>query len=261
MMKCVMLMAGLLLPTCVAAQLTETDTVGFELKLSLNGSRAAGNIERTLVALGGEMIKSNADRTWVYKTQNSYRYGAVRSIRTENDFVLGNYLYYQPDRRVYPYLMALYENNLIKRIDRRIGGGGGITFAILKTSSVLLKVSTTAFVDYTLYSNSVHEGVHQFTDVTTFRPSLRIFWRYRFKNGIIAYTEGVDQFSVTGKGNHRIAASGGLVCPLSRRISFTSRIEYTHEDIVSDGVQANDWYSLVGLNLQFQNHSKYGTGK
>jgi hypothetical protein len=221
--------------------------------LTLNGNLSFGNVDRKLLATRTEGILSSANRAWVFKTQDSYRFGTARSIRTENDFVLVNYIYHQPFKRIYPVMMLSYENNLLKKIRNRLGAGLGVTFVSVKTKSMLLKFSATAFLDRTIFNPQNSEG--RSSDpyvIDTVRPTLRIFEFHQVKEKLTFFYELIDQLSISKRGNHRLTGAAGFNYVYSNNFDLVSRLNYTHEDVVIEGVKANDWYLTFGINLHYK---------
>jgi hypothetical protein len=237
-------------PLISFGQLTETDTMKLNTLLSLNGNLTFGNVERILIFITTEAVVSSVNRKWVCKTQNSYRYGTVKSNRTENDFVLVDYIYHQPFKKAYPFVMASYENSLIKRIRHRIGGGLGITIVPIKNKTSLLKFSVTAYFDRTIYDAKPIEGAHTSSHViNTMRPAVRIFGRHKVKERATFFYEFVDQMSVSRSGSHRLIGTAGFTYGYSEIVDLSSRLNYTHEDLTAEGVKADDLFLTFGISL------------
>jgi hypothetical protein len=229
-------------------QLTETDTMKLNTLLSVNGNLTFGNVERILMFIRAEAVLSSANRKWVFKTQNNYRYGTVKSNRTENDFVLVDYIYHQPFKKTYPFAIASYENNLIKKIRRRVGGGLGITVVPIKNKTSLLKLSVTAYFDRTIY-----EGAHTNSHViNTTRAAIRIFGWHQLKERLTFFYEFIDQMSISKAGSHRLIGAGGFNYRYSEIVDLISRLNYTHEDLTAEGVKPDDWFLTFGISLHYK---------
>jgi hypothetical protein len=237
-------------PLISLGQLTETDTTKLNTLLSVNGNLTFGNVERILIFTTAEAIVSSENRKWVCKTQNNYRYGTVKSNRTENDVVLVDYLYHQPFKKAYPFMMASYENSLIKKIRHRIGGGLGMTVVPIKNETSLLKFSVTAFFDRTIYNTKPIEGAQTNSRViNTMRPAVRIFGWQKLKGRATFFYEFIDQMSVSKAGSHRLIGAAGFNYGYSERVDLISRLNYTHEDLTAEGVKADDWFLTFGISL------------
>jgi hypothetical protein len=237
-------------PLISFGQLTETDSTKFNTLLSVNGNSAFGNVERILIFTTAEAIVSSENRKWVCKTQNNYRYGTVKSNRTENDFVLVDYIYHQPFKKVYPFVMASYENSLIKRIRHRIGGGLGMTVVPIKNETSLLKFSVTAFFDRTIYDTKPIEGAQTSSRViNTMRPAVRTFGWHKLNERVTFFYEFIDQMSVSKAGGHRLIGAAGFNYGYSEIVALISRLNYTHEDLTAQGVKTDDWFLTFGISL------------
>lgn len=238
------------IPVISFGQLTETDTMKFNMLLSVNGNLTFGNVERILIFTTAEGILSSANRNWVFKTQNNYKYGTVKSNRTENDFVLADYIYHQPFKKAYPFVMTSYENNVIKKIRHRVGSGVGVTVVPIKKKASLLKLSVTAFFDRTIYDTKPMDGAHTRSRViNTMRPAVRIFGWHQVKEKATFFYELIDQMSVSKVGSHRLIGASGFNYRCSEIVDLISRVNYTHEDLTAEGVKADDWFLTFGISL------------
>lgn len=235
------------------AQLTETDTMKLNALMSMNGNFSAGNVDRILIFTRGETVLSATNRAWVFKTQNSYRYGTVKSNETENDLTLVDYVYHQPFKTVYPFIMASYENSLLKKIRHRVGGGIGVTVVPLRNKTSLLKFSVTAYVDRSVYDSETNEGAYRRSQfVNTIRPTIRIFERHQLKESISFFYEFIDQISVSKSGNHRLIGSAGFKYGYSEMVEVSSSVNYSHEDLTAEDVEPNDVFLTVGINVRYK---------
>lgn len=231
-------------------QLSETDTMRFDLTSSLTGSLSTGNVQRTLLVSGLEVLASSSTRTWVFKAQNSYRYGTARKSITENDLFGTNYVYHKPFKKVYQYFMAVYQNSLMRQIDHRISFGPGLTFVLLKRRTSIFKLSFTCIADRTIYkfTPDVDNGFP--TKVETIRPTLRLYEWHNIHKHLFVFYEFIDQISVSTYGGHRIMFVAGLDVKLFEHSSFVSRFNYTHEDLSRRGVKHDDSFLTFGFNMK-----------
>lgn len=221
--------------------------------LSLNGNFTFGNVARILIFTRADAVLSSETRKWVFKTQNNYRYGTIRSNRTESDFAIANYIYHQPFKTIYPFVMASYESSMLKKMRHRVGGGLGVTFVPVKNKTSLLKLSVTAFFDRTIYDVKPIEGAH--TDsyiIDTARPTVRIYGSHHWKERLVFFYELIDQISISMSGNQRLVGAAGLDYRYSKMLDLISRLNYTHEDLTAEGVTADDWFFTFGVNLHYQ---------
>jgi hypothetical protein len=250
---CALLWYSMQVPVVSFGQLTETDTVRLNMLFSLNGNLTFGNVDRILVFTRADAVLTSQARKWVFKTQNNYRYGTIRSNRTESDFAIANYIYHQPFKKVYPFVMASYESSLIKKMRHRIGGGFGMTFVPVKNKTSLLKLSVTAFFDRTIYDVKPIEGAH--TDshtIDTVRPAVRIYGSHHWKETLTFYYELIDQISISKSGNHRLIGAAGFDYALSKILDLILRLNYSREDLIAPGVTAYDWFFTFGISLHYQ---------
>ena len=149
--------------------------------------------------------------------------------------------------------MASYENNLIKKIRHRVGGGVGITVVPIKNKTSLLKLSATAFFDRTIYDASPIEGSHTNSRIVdTARPAARIFGWHLLNQSANFFYEFIDQMSVSKAGSHRLIGAAGFNYRYSKIVDLISRLNYTHEDLTADGVKADDWFLTFGISLHYK---------
>ena len=101
----------LLSPLFLAAQINESDTLSFKADLSLSGIWQDGNVQ-TYILRAKSGITYKPWKKWVFKTQNSYVYQAFGGQKADEDVLSLNFLYFDPERKVYPLLLGFVSTNL-----------------------------------------------------------------------------------------------------------------------------------------------------
>lgn len=120
----------LLLPILLSAQINESDTLKTKANLSLTGFYQGGNVE-TLIFRAKSDFSFRPLKKWVFKTQNSYVYQEFGKKKADEDILSLNFLYLNPERRLYPLLLGFVSTNFRREIDLRYLVGAGVTYQVL----------------------------------------------------------------------------------------------------------------------------------
>lgn len=119
------------------AQLNESDTIKFQLRASVTGNYQQGNVEvlniKSKIEFSFSLVES-----WVVKSQNSSLYQAFYSVEANNDIFSRNYIYYKPQRKIYPFAIAYISSNFRRKIDNRSFFGTGITWQVFNKKNMCL---------------------------------------------------------------------------------------------------------------------------
>ena len=129
----------LFLPFILSAQINESDTLRFKADLSVTGFWQGGNVE-TWIFRAQSGISFKPWTKGVFKTQNSYVYQAFGRDKADEDFLSLNFLYFNPERKIYPLLLSFVSTNFRREIDLRYLLGAGVTFQILNKKKNWLKM-------------------------------------------------------------------------------------------------------------------------
>ncbi len=99
----------------LAAQLNESDTLNFQLKTGISGNLQKGNVDLFLIR-GRLEFSFIPVKTLVFKSQNSSLYQSFSGRKADNDLFSRNYLYFRPERRLYPFAISYSSSNFRRRI-------------------------------------------------------------------------------------------------------------------------------------------------
>ena len=233
------------------AQLTESDTLRFGYKASVNGSWITGNVERLII--NNNLDVSHVGKRIGLKTSNTYTYGTIFKRETENDFFSRNFIYLHPDKKFYPYLMVWLQNSKRQQIEFRSQVGVGVTYSLLHTPRQLLKISGTISTEETRYNGTsffiLPENL-EINEVNNWRGTLRLLGQHRLSNRKLKLSyETWYQPAFDDAENWRYYINAALDIPLSQHISFRSAILYTHDNIVLSNIKRDDKFVTFGLSF------------
>lgn len=235
------------------AQLNESDTAKFQMRLSLTGNYQQGNVEVL-------NIKSKIDysfsihRTWVFKSQNSSLYQAFYSKKSDNDIFSRNYLYYKPQNKVYPFAIAYISTNFRRKINSRYFAGAGITIQALNIKKTVLKISASAVYENTNFkATGFNYPEYNGTDkINLWRGTLYAGgWSYILQRRVRLYYDGYWQPAFNNRHNYRAQFDIGADAPLWKGLSFNTLFALTHENVIINNILKNDKMLTFGLAYTF----------
>ncbi len=245
-----MVLCSMWLPFFVVdAQITETDTLSWNMQLRVSGNFAFGNVERVLLANNVEVLHSFPSKNWVFKSAHQFRYGEVNDRKIDHQYVGNVYIYNKPFKKLYPFYLSLYETNFRLRIKSRVQNGLGVTWVPIKKKRHLLKISTALIYDVSKYDDEVVFNDLSLTSFKSIRPTLRIYGEHVMVTALKINYEFIDQISVSTQGNQRILAFIGLGYRLNTSISLQAKLQFSHEDITAADVKPDDWLMTYGISF------------
>ena len=106
----------LFFPIFLSAQINESDSLSLKADLSLTGFWQSGNVE-TLIFRAKAGLSFKPFKKWVFKTQNSYVYQEFGKVKEDEDILSLNFLYFNPNRKFYPLVLAIASTNFRRKID------------------------------------------------------------------------------------------------------------------------------------------------
>ena len=133
----------LIVPTVIFGQINESDSLNVKANLSLTGFWQDGNVETVIFRAKSE-FSFKTFKTWVFKTKNSYVYQEFGKEKADEDILSLNFLYFNPEKKLYPLVLGFLSTNFRREIDRRYLVGAGLSYQILQKKRDWLKVSLTA---------------------------------------------------------------------------------------------------------------------
>jgi hypothetical protein len=242
----------LLLPFFLSAQINESDTLQLKANLSLTGFYQGGNVE-TLIFRAKSDFSFRPLKKWVFKTQNSYVYQEFGKKKADEDILSLNFLYLNPERKIYPLLLGFVSTNFRREIDLRYLIGAGVTYQLLNKKNHWLKIAISSEYEQTDFGKtdfniSEYDGSES---IDTFRGTIWLNGRYLlFKKKVIVNHEFYFQPSMVQSNNFRWQADVSLELPLWKFLNF--KINYIHgfENIVIENQKQEDNFLTFGFTLK-----------
>ena len=239
-------------PIFLFAQINESDSLKLKADLSLTGIWQGGNVE-TLIFRAKSELTYQPWRKWVFKTRNSYVYQAFGKQKADEDVLSLNFIYFNPERRIYPLLLGFVSTNFRREIDLRYLLGGGVTFQLLDKKEHWLKVSISSEYERTNFSKTDFNIVNYDgrSTINTFRGTLWINGRYQlFKNKMVLTHESYFQPSLEESDNYRWQADFGLELPIWSFLNFKINYLHTFESIVIENQKREDQFLTFGFTIK-----------
>jgi hypothetical protein len=242
----------LFLPILVSAQINESDTLSIKANLSITGFWQSGNVE-TLIFRAKSDLSFKPWKKWVFKTQNSYIYQEFGKVKADEDVLSLNFLYLNPERKIYPFVLAFASTNFRREIEMRHLFGAGATFQILTTKEHWLKFSISSEYERTNFSktNFNYREYDGNETINTLRGTIWVNGKYKlFKNKIILTHESYFQPSLEQSNNFRWQADIGIELPIWKYLNFKINYRHTFESIVIESQQQEDTFLTFGFTLK-----------
>ena len=242
----------LFLPLLVSSQINESDTLKLKADLSLTGLWQDGNVE-TLIFRAKSEISVKPWKKWVFKTRNSYVYQEFGKVKEDEDILSLNFLYFNPDRKIYPFILGFVSTNFRREIDLRSIFGAGVSFQIYSKEKDWLKFSLSSEYEQTEFSNSNFNlpDYGGSISINTFRTTLWINGKYHlFKNKAVFTHESYFQPSLEKSNNYRWQADLALEFPVWKFLNFKINYLHTFESIVIVNQKREDKFLTFGFTLK-----------
>jgi hypothetical protein len=242
----------ILLPLLGFGQTPESDTLTLKASASVSGLYQTGNIE-TLIFRAKTDISYRPWDKWIYNNRTSYLFQEFDKVKADEDIVSLNFLYFDPDRRLYPQLIGIVATNFRRAIDLRYLFGGGLTYRVFHKEKNWLKISVSSEYENTFFSTdsfnlSEYNGS---SSIPTLRGTVWLNGRYHFFKEKLVFThEAYIQPSLEDSKNYRWQADLSLEMPLSKYISFKINYLHTFENIVVANQKRQDRFLTFGFNLK-----------
>ena len=241
-----------LIPFFLKAQINESDTLKIKAKLSLTGFWQSGNVE-TLIFRAKTDVSFVPLKNIVFKTQNSYVYQAFGGDKADEDFLSLNFIYLNPDRRLYPLMLGFVSTNFRREINVRYLFGAGITYQILNSAKNWLKLSLTSEYEHTNFT-STNFNIAAYNGkefINTMRSTIWLNGKYHLlEKKIILTHETYIQPSLSESNNYRWQADVGLELPVWKHINFKMNYLHTFESLVIENQKQKDQFLTFGFTLK-----------
>jgi Protein of unknown function, DUF481 len=240
------------------AQLNESDTARMQLRAGITGAWQQGNID--LLTLRGrfEMV-SNGLKPWVFKTQNTLLYQEFGGRKADNDLNSRNYLYFHPQKKVYPFAMAYISTNYRRRISSRWFAGGGATWQAVNRQNTVLKLSASMVYEQTRFkTNAFNEPAYNGSSEINLWRATGYFSgiHHLFQKHLRLYYTVYCQPGFDDAPNLRWQLDAGIDLPVWKGLNATVVYAYSFEEVVPVAVKQVDRILTFGISYQYkkQNH-------
>ncbi len=236
------------------AQINESDTAKFQLRVSLTGNYQQGNVEVLNIKSRLDLVFAPV-KNWVFKSQNSSLYQAFYSKKADNDIFSRNFLYYKPQSRFYPFGIMYVSGNFRRKISSRYFSGAGFTWQMIRTAKNTVKLSLSSVYESTrfrsvTYNDAAYNGKDK---IELWRGTLFLAgWNYLLKQHLRFYYDAYWQPAFSNHNNYRTQLDIGLDLPVWKGFSFNTLFAYTHENVVATGIVENDKILTFGLAYNFK---------
>ena len=242
----------LFIPLLLSAQINESDTLKLKASLSLTGFFQGGNVQ-TFIFRARSDVSFKPSKTLVFKTQNSYVYQEFGKQKADEDILSLNFLYLNPDRKIYPLLLGFVSTNFRRDIDLRSMFGAGVSFQVLDHEKDWLKFSISSEYEQTKFGSTKFNRVayNGASSINTLRGTIWLSGKYHlFKNKIIISHESYYQPSLQQGNNYRWQAGFGLELPIVKYLNFNINFLHTTESIVIENQKQEDQILSFGFTLK-----------
>lgn len=242
----------LFLPIFLSAQINESDTLNLKANLSLTGFYQGGNVE-TLIFRAKSDLSFKPLKKWVFKTKNSYVYQEFGKKKADEDILSLNFLYFNPERKIYPLLLGFVSTNFRREINLRYLLGAGVTYQILNKKNNWLKLAISSEYEQTDFGKgnfnlSEYNGNKS---LNTFRGTIWVNGKYHlFKKKVIVNHEFYFQPSLEQSNNFRWQADAGLELPIWEFLNFKINYLHTFESVVIENQKREDNILTFGFTLK-----------
>lgn len=253
-MKYLLLLVVALFATNALAQLNESDTIKFQFRASLTGNRQTGNVELAMVRGKIDLVRWFG-KNWVVKSQNNSLYQEFYARKADGDVYSRNYLYFAPQRRLYPYAIGYLSTNFRRKIEVRYFAGAGLTYQILQQPNHVFKVAANAVYESTRfntlsYNNAAYNGSER---IQAWRATAYASgWHFIFQKKLRLFYDAFWQPAFGDLENYRAQFDLGFDFPIWKGLSVNALYTYTYENIVALGVLQTDGILGFGLSYQFK---------
>ncbi len=236
------------------SQINEGDTVSLSLNSRFSGNYQNGNVS-LFILRSSVNFTFRALGSWVIKSQNSQQYQEFSGFKADNDIFSQNYIYFHPDRKIYPFGIAYISTNFRRRIMLRSFSGAGITYRPVSTEMHVLKLALNAVYERSRFdTEAFNEAIYNDREIIDlWRATLYLGgWSYLLQKKIRFSYDAYYQPAFNDKENYRTKLDFRLDCPVYKGFYFTSEYQYTHENVVPLGTLEDDSILTFGFGYSLK---------
>ncbi|MEC3874171.1 DUF481 domain-containing protein [Chryseobacterium salviniae] len=236
------------------AQLNESDTLKFQMRASATGSWQEGNVN-ILVLRGRLDFVANGNKDWVFKSQNSSLYQELGNKKADNDIYSRNYLYYKPQKKIYPFAIFYAQTNFRRKIDYRLFGGVGATYQAVRTENHMVKLSASLVNEKTSFTtDKFNETAYNGSnEIALWRGTAYLSGIHKIaKNKLRIFYNAYWQPAFENVPNNRVQAEIGLEVPVWKGLNLSTQYVYAHEQVVAEKIKQTDKILTFGVSYQLK---------
>ncbi len=241
------------------AQINESDTAKFQVRASVNGNYQKGNVDILVIRSRLDVLFA-PQKEWVFKSQNNSLYQAFYNKKADNDVFSRNYIYFRPNRKVYPFAIGYISTNFRRKIDKRYFVGLGGTVRLINSKNNAIKASLSTVYEQTSFTESVfndnyYNGNNKISlwRGTAYISGAHALFGQRFRLYYDAYWQ--PALSSDNKNNYRTQFDIGFDVPIWKGLSLNALYTFTHEQVVVQKIQNDDKILAFGLSYSLKvNH-------
>jgi hypothetical protein len=249
-----LLLICLFLPISSFAQVSESDTLRVQSRLTLTGNWQTGNVDLLAIRAKAELAFVPSPN-FAFKTQNAYLYQEFFRRKADEDIFSRNYCYYRPWGKFYPFALAFVSTNFRRQIELRYFAGAGLSWRVHKRPRHLVKLALSGVYEQTQFANPAFnlEAYNGRNAIATWRATFWLFGRHLlFNRKLIFHYESYAQPSLENWDNLRWQIETGLDVPIWQGLNFTTNFVYTFESVVAINLKRYDQLLSFGLAYQFK---------
>jgi Protein of unknown function, DUF481 len=236
------------------SQINESDVNKLQVNISATGNYQQGNVSILTLRNRLEFSSIPLD-SLVFKSQNSSLYQEFSNVKADFDIFSRNYLYYKPQRNLYPYAIGYISSNFRRKIESRYFVGIGLTYQLIKNPNHNLKISGNAVYEQTQFNgNTFNFYQYDRNDaINIWRSSIFLSGtHYLFNRKIKLHYTTYYQPSFNEAKNYRTQSDLGIDFPIWNGLAFNTLFTYTHENVTIIKVKKDDRILTFGLSYNFK---------
>lgn len=237
------------------AQLNESDTARFQFRAEATGAWQQGNVELLVLRSRLELV-TNSHHPLVFKTQTNSLYQEFGGRKADNDINNRNYLYWKPNRKVYPFAMLYLQTNFRRQVDSRWFTGAGGTWQIVQKPLTNMKLSASLVFERTNFTSiQFNEDIYNGSEtINLWRATMYVAgWHHLFEGNLRLYYTVYWQPGLEEVDNNRAQVDAGLELPVWKGLRLLAQYTMTYEQIVVAGIRQYDRIFTFGISYQFKN--------
>ena len=233
---------------------TIASAVEINYRLAGTGLFSWGNRNRQFVVSEGEFDRIG--RKARYNFLPSMIYNRVNSRVTEYGYYIKGLVALNPQKKVQPFWVSIYEYSERRQVDFRIITGPGLSYTAVNKKNHRLFLQFATLYDYTDYNGTDFTaiGPQESNLRRIIRPSPRIVGEHFFKNGDIRmeymywFHSALQRIDDT-----RMKLDLNIDYKITEWLSFRTALDYFFENIVLQGLNSNDLLLSFGITIHHKN--------